>query len=287
MKQLLAVFALFTLAACLPAGEPGHMHGESHFAPHYKESLFRVSDNNLYSVELLVKGGPMTVGLNEADIILHRNAARNPDVEKATVSVTPWMPAHNHGSNLQPTVIERGAGLYTVENIDLIMEGKWDLRVEVDGPDGRDRTVFTFDDVRKQQAIGHGGEHGHAAIDAKAAGPPPAATSGATVQSVRGRYTVSYASDPSEPPLNRIHSWLLTVTDAGGRPATGLAIKVDGDMPAHGHGLPTRPQITGETGPGVYRLEGLKFSMPGWWTITLYIRDGAETDSATFNLILR
>jgi hypothetical protein len=55
-------------------------------------------------------------------------------------------------------------------------------------------------------------------------------------------------------------------------------------MPQHGHGLPTRPQVTKGTGAGVYQIEGVRFSMGGWWTFVLDIQGAAGTDRVTFNL---
>jgi hypothetical protein len=57
-------------------------------------------------------------------------------------------------------------------------------------------------------------------------------------------------------------------------------------MPQHGHGLPTEPRVTEELGGGRYRVEGMKFNMPGWWTIKLSVSSAAGSDSATFNLTL-
>jgi hypothetical protein len=64
-------------------------------------------------------------------------------------------------------------------------------------------------------------------------------------------------------------------------------IMVSGDMPEHGHGLPTEPEVTEEIEPGVYLLEGMKFSMPGWWEVKLHIKAGTREDSVTFNLQLQ
>ena len=52
---------------------------------------------------------------------------------------------------------------------------------------------------------------------------------------------------------------------------TDAAITVDGDMPQHGHGLPTRPQVTKHLGNGDYLVEGMKFQMGGWWVVDFTI----------------
>ena len=64
-------------------------------------------------------------------------------------------------------------------------------------------------------------------------------------------------------------------------------IAVDGGMPQHGHGLPTRPRVTRELGDGSYLLEGMKFSMTGWWEIKLAIDAAEGTDKVTFNTVVQ
>ena len=45
-------------------------------------------------------------------------------------------------------------------------------------------------------------------------------------------------------------------------------------------------RVTRELGPGLYALEGMKFSMTGWWDMRLAIRAGDATDTAVFNVIV-
>ncbi len=54
-----------------------------------------------------------------------------------------------------------------------------------------------------------------------------------------------------------------------------------------GHGLPTQPRVTQELGEGRYLVEGMKFSMTGWWEIKLKLQsaDGGP-DSVTFNKVI-
>ena len=58
-------------------------------------------------------------------------------------------------------------------------------------------------------------------------------------------------------------------------------------MPEHGHGLPTEPEVTGELDGGRYVVEGVKFSMPGWWVINLHIHTEKERDQASFNVMIQ
>jgi hypothetical protein len=71
-----------------------------------------------------------------------------------------------------------------------------------------------------------------------------------------------------------------------GEPVENAEIKVDGGMPEHGHGLPTKPQMTEYLGEGDYRVEGMKFQMTGWWEVKFDITAEGQTDKVTFNLML-
>jgi len=266
-----------------------HAQGTS-LAPHYADSFFEISDNKIYSAELRFQGGNISVGTNSADLIIHTDSPENPDVEKAGIKITPWMPEHGHGVQAVPVVSERGAGLYSVENIQLIMEGHWQLKMDIDGRTGKDTVVFDFPDVSKTRYFGSSPHHETTAamMDMSSSMMAPAGTDLSTTrQSVRKMFTVSYSLQKGPISLNHIHSWILEVKNSDGNPASGLDIQVDGDMPAHGHGLPTRPKVSRETSPGTYLVEGMKFSMPGWWKVIFYLKKGGETDSVIFNLQLR
>jgi len=105
--------------------------------------------------------------------------------------------------------------------------------------------------------------------------------------STHGTYKVGYVSRRDPIPLNQIHNWTIHVETAGGRPVEHAAIAVDGDMPQHIHGLPTRPEVAKELGNGDYLVEGLKFHMSGWWVVDFQIDAGGQRDVVRFNLVLR
>jgi hypothetical protein len=64
------------------------------------------------------------------------------------------------------------------------------------------------------------------------------------------------------------------------------SITVDGGMPQHGHGLPTRPIVTKHLGEGEHLVEGMKFNMGGWWVVKFAISSAQGSDIVTFNLEL-
>jgi hypothetical protein len=84
----------------------------------------------------------------------------------------------------------------------------------------------------------------------------------------------------------RMHTLRVAITDAGGVPVDGATIQVDGGMPQHGHGLPTRPRVTRALGNGLYEIEGVRFNMGGWWVFKLAINAASGSDLVTFNLAL-
>ena len=86
--------------------------------------------------------------------------------------------------------------------------------------------------------------------------------------------------------MNRIHSWTIRLADSAGRPVSGATIGIDGGMPEHGHGLPTAPRVVAGTAPGQYVIQGMRFSMPGWWELKLAIAAAGRTDNVTYNIEL-
>ena len=65
-------------------------------------------------------------------------------------------------------------------------------------------------------------------------------------------------------------TWQVTATDSRNKLA-GAVMKVSGGMRAHGHGLPTRPEIT-RIDKGSFEVAGLFFNMPGDWFLRFEIR---------------
>ncbi len=103
--------------------------------------------------------------------------------------------------------------------------------------------------------------------------------------SAGGLYRIRYAANEAPVAINKLHTWTVHIETADGAALDGAAVSVEGGMPEHNHGLPTKPLVT-PIGGGDYRVEGLKFQMPGWWTVTVSVAEGDRQDSATFNLLL-
>lgn len=118
------------------------------------------------------------------------------------------------------------------------------------------------------------------------ASSPPDLDLSLTRPSVDKRYVVTLQPPATPAAINQLHSWRVLLASSAGAPIAHAHITVDGGMPQHGHGLPTRPQVTQELPNGTYLIEGMKFSMTGWWEIKLAIDSPEGADKVTFNTVV-
>ncbi|MEP9389130.1 FixH family protein [Mesorhizobium sp. KR9-304] len=121
---------------------------------------------------------------------------------------------------------------------------------------------------------------------------PSAAPTKSEIDESRSRTTANglyvAAIEPESPGMKQgeLHSWILTVKTPDGKPVDDAKITVGGGMPDHNHGLPTSPEVTQYLGEGRYRIDGVKFSMSGWWELRFDISSAAGSDTVTFNLVM-
>jgi hypothetical protein len=101
-----------------------------------------------------------------------------------------------------------------------------------------------------------------------------------------GRDRVAVVAPTPAPSVNQLHAWKVRLTSVDGRPVEGARFAVSGGMPQHGHGFPTKPRVTREVEAGTYLLEGMKFSMTGWWDLRFGIEGTEGADAVTFNLVV-
>ncbi|MCA0057960.1 MULTISPECIES: FixH family protein [unclassified Mesorhizobium] len=107
-----------------------------------------------------------------------------------------------------------------------------------------------------------------------------------TKKTENGLFMASFAPERGVVRQGELEAWLLTLKTIAGTPVEGAAIAVSGGMPQHRHGLPTSPQATDYLGDGRYRIEGVKFTMSGWWQLHFAISATAGSDTVVFNVVL-
>ena len=115
----------------------------------------------------------------------------------------------------------------------------------------------------------------------------PAATEFGVGPRVSAKHLYTARLEPREPlRLRELQAMTLVITNANGQPVDDATIAIDGGMPQHHHGLPTQPRVARMTAPGTYEIDGVRFSMGGWWELKLAIDSPAGADRVTFNLSL-
>lgn len=116
--------------------------------------------------------------------------------------------------------------------------------------------------------------------------PPQDLDLALTRRTVDNKYVVTLQPPAAPTALDQLHAWQVKLASPTGAPVAHARIQVDGGMPQHGHGLPTRPRVTRELPGGGYLVEGMKFSMTGWWEVKLAIDGPAGADRVTFNTVV-
>jgi hypothetical protein len=107
-----------------------------------------------------------------------------------------------------------------------------------------------------------------------------------TRTSQNGIYRATIKPQGDTIPKGKLHRWVLHVETPNGAPVNTCEIAVDGGMPQHGHGLPTKPVATRDLGNGDHLVEGMKFNMGGWWVVKFRVASAAGQDTIVFNLKL-
>lgn len=77
----------------------------------------------------------------------------------------------------------------------------------------------------------------------------------------------------------------ISISDAKGEPLKGAILKVDPQMPAHGHGSTEVAKAT-DAGDGTYKASPVTLQMKGFWRITVTATHGSEFGSTTVDLTL-
>ncbi len=98
-----------------------------------------------FSVKLVEsRPGPPIKGTNA--MTLEVLDASGQPLDGATITVTPWMPDHAHGSAVKPEVTPLGGGKYDVEKVYLAMAGLWQIKIAVQPPGATalEETMFQF-----------------------------------------------------------------------------------------------------------------------------------------------
>jgi hypothetical protein len=101
------------------------------------------STSGALSVEVRSSPDPPQRGTDTFELTVRDVTSKAP-LDNLTLTVTPYMPAHLHGTSLVPLVTAEGQGKYLVTRVDLFMPGHWELQTVLSGA-VMDHVVPAFD----------------------------------------------------------------------------------------------------------------------------------------------
>ena len=110
----------------------------------FPADVFETVSSTSGQLQIDVRWWPPTPvkGQNAAQLTFHRTDGVSVDGVQA--SVLPWMPAHGHGTSIQPQSTIAAPGVVVASPIYLYMPGQWQLRITISGADD-DAAVATVE----------------------------------------------------------------------------------------------------------------------------------------------
>lgn len=130
---------------------------------------------------------------------------------------------------------------------------------------------------------------------ASAAGSAPGSAAGSVPAGLRAQRTridgleLNLLVDPEAVRVGKPFSVLACVDAAASAPSSASSdatprLRLDAQMPAHGHGMNYRPSVQVLADTGWTRFDGLLFHMPGRWQLALDAIDGDQRRRMTLDL---
>jgi hypothetical protein len=126
--KVLAALLGATAAGCSASAAP-----EAPFDGGFPAAPFLTlpSQSGALSVELRSWPQPPTLGLINAELTVTQADGGAP-VDGLSVAIRPWMPAMDHGA-IRPTIVAEDGGRYAISNLDIYMQGEWQLQTTFSG----------------------------------------------------------------------------------------------------------------------------------------------------------
>jgi len=108
----------------------------------YVANLSKPGDAGAFTF-VLVSSEPAPPGKGDNTWIVRVTDPGGAPVPGATLGVSPFMPEHGHGSNVEPVVAPNG-GDFTITTLRLFMTGLWEVTLDAEAEDTSDSAVFRF-----------------------------------------------------------------------------------------------------------------------------------------------
>ncbi len=125
-------------------GGSGGMVAECTGTETFSAGIEKTGDNG--TVKVTIESGdpaPPQVG-NNTWMLMITDASGAP-INDATVSVTPFMPVHGHGTPVTAVITPKGGGSYEADKVNFVMPGPWEITIDVSlTGGGSDSVMFPF-----------------------------------------------------------------------------------------------------------------------------------------------
>jgi hypothetical protein len=100
------------------------------------------TDTGTFTIDARTSPNPIARGINALELTVKDKTGAPKD--GLAMSAVTWMPAMGHGASVVPTVTPKGGGVYDLENVDLFMPGRWEVRLTIGSP-ATDHSTLVFD----------------------------------------------------------------------------------------------------------------------------------------------
>lgn len=119
------------------------------FTKHFNETLFDITENAKFSVEVLLDDKEYDIGKDVTGIVIHGEGDK--DVAGAKLKFTYRNLETGETTPADVTITDRRNGLYIVSGLDLERTGRWELLISVKKDSLEDNVSFVFPDALKKR----------------------------------------------------------------------------------------------------------------------------------------
>ena len=119
--SIVAFIAIAILAAYVSAHREADEKDK--FTKHFTGSIFRITENGEFSIELIPDEKEYKIGKDVIGIVVHDK--HDGDVENADIEIS------YEGMSESPIIKEKGEGLYIIKKLDLKREGHWSFQMTI------------------------------------------------------------------------------------------------------------------------------------------------------------
>lgn len=101
---------------------------------------FATITSNSGTLHVALRSSPQPLAVGDDDVQIEVTDASGAPRDGLSLTVTPWMPAHDHGTS-KTTVTPQGGGKYLVTDVYLYMPGVWQLQIAFSGSASDDASI--------------------------------------------------------------------------------------------------------------------------------------------------